>query len=55
MALASCYPFPWSLDFQLSVKCGKYGKTSRNVFNQKIDYALAEVSTRYEIATVNSA
>lgn len=27
-------------------KCRKYGKTSRNVFNQKIDYALAEVSTR---------
>ncbi|KAL0300201.1 UNVERIFIED_CONTAM: 60S ribosomal protein L16, mitochondrial [Sesamum calycinum] len=30
-------------------ECGKYGKTSRNVFNQKIDYAPAEVSTRYGI------
>ncbi|QHN95463.1 Ribosomal protein [Arachis hypogaea] len=30
-------------------ECGKYGKTSRNVFNQKIDYASAEVSTRYGI------
>ena len=33
-------------------KCGKYGKTSRNVFNQKIDYAPAEVSTRYGISGV---
>ncbi|KAM7249166.1 hypothetical protein ACFE04_019746 [Oxalis oulophora] len=31
-------------------ECGKYGKTSRNVFNQKIDYAPAEVSTRYGIS-----
>ncbi|GAU48507.1 hypothetical protein TSUD_291930 [Trifolium subterraneum] len=31
-------------------ECGKYGKTSRNVFNQKIDYASAEVSTRYGIS-----
>ncbi|THG11446.1 hypothetical protein TEA_025672 [Camellia sinensis var. sinensis] len=31
-------------------ECGKYGKTSRNVFNQKIDYAPAEVSTRYRIS-----
>ncbi|GMN72585.1 hypothetical protein TIFTF001_053585 [Ficus carica] len=30
-------------------ECGKYGKTSRNVFNQKIDYASAEISTRYGI------
>jgi small subunit ribosomal protein S3 len=30
-------------------ECGKYGKTSRNVFNQKMDYASAEVSTRYGI------
>ncbi|XP_065857288.1 small ribosomal subunit protein uS3m-like [Euphorbia lathyris] len=30
-------------------ECGKYGKTSCNVFNQKIDYAFAEVSTRYGI------
>ncbi|KAG8363160.1 hypothetical protein BUALT_BualtMtG0002400 (mitochondrion) [Buddleja alternifolia] len=30
-------------------ECGKYGKTSCNVFNQKIDYAPAEVSTRYGI------
>nr|AUD57076.1 ribosomal protein S3 [Bertiera longithyrsa] len=33
-------------------ECGKYGKTSRNVFNQKIDYAPAEVSTRYGISGV---
>ena len=33
-------------------ECGKYGKTSRNVFNQKIDYAPAEVSTRYGILGV---
>ncbi|KAI9074363.1 hypothetical protein K1719_043657 [Acacia pycnantha] len=33
-------------------ECGKYGKTSRNVFNQKIDYASAEVSTRYGISGV---
>lgn len=33
-------------------ECGKYGKTSRNVFNQKIDYASAEVSTRYGILGV---
>ncbi|CAN1761938.1 Ribosomal protein S3, mitochondrial [Linum perenne] len=33
-------------------ECGKYGKTIRNVFNQKIDYAPAEVSTRYEISCV---
>lgn len=32
--------------------CGKYGKTSRNVFNKKIDYAPAEVSTRYGILGV---
>ncbi|KAI3719702.1 hypothetical protein L6452_20604 [Arctium lappa] len=25
-------------------ECGKYGKTSSNVFNQKIDYAPAEIS-----------
>ncbi|KAI3953173.1 hypothetical protein MKX01_042168 [Papaver californicum] len=31
---------------------GKYGKTSCNVFNQKIDYALSEVSTRYGILGV---
>jgi len=30
-------------------ECEKYGKTSHNVFNQKIDYASAEVSTRYGI------
>ncbi|KAL8472298.1 hypothetical protein ACS0TY_029496 [Phlomoides rotata] len=30
-------------------ECGKYGKISRNLFNQKIDYAPAEVSTRYRI------
>nr|KAJ0190837.1 hypothetical protein LSAT_V11C800442520 [Lactuca sativa] len=33
-------------------ECGKYGKTSSNVFNQKIDYAPAEVSTRYGILGV---
>ncbi|KAM3234378.1 cytochrome c oxidase subunit 2 [Capsicum annuum] len=33
-------------------ECGKYGKTSRNVFNQKIYYAPAEVSTRYGISSV---
>ena len=33
-------------------ECGKYGKTSRNVFNQKIDYAPAEVSTRNGISGV---
>lgn len=33
-------------------ECGKYGKTSCNVFNQKIDYAPAEVSTRYGISGV---
>lgn len=33
-------------------ECGKYGKTSRNVFNQKMDYAPAEVSTRYGISGV---
>jgi len=33
-------------------ECGKYGKTSRNVFNQKIDYAPAEVSTRYGISGI---
>nr|BCT43334.1 ribosomal protein S3 [Musella lasiocarpa] len=33
-------------------ECGKYGKTSPNVFNQKIDYAPAEVSTRYGISGV---
>nr|WGU50291.1 ribosomal protein S3 [Coptis deltoidea]WGU50309.1 ribosomal protein S3 [Coptis deltoidea] len=33
-------------------ECGKYGKTSRNVFNEKIDYAPAEVSTRYGISGV---
>ncbi|KAM3267111.1 ribosomal protein S3 [Capsicum chacoense] len=33
-------------------ECGKYGKTSRNVFNQKIDYAPAEVSARYGISGV---
>lgn len=33
-------------------ECGKYGKISRNVFNQKIDYASAEVSTRYGISGV---
>jgi small subunit ribosomal protein S3 len=33
-------------------ECGKYGKTSRNLFNQKIDYAPAEVSTRYGILGV---
>nr|YP_009430440.1 ribosomal protein S3 [Platycodon grandiflorus]ARR27572.1 ribosomal protein S3 [Platycodon grandiflorus]AWN57597.1 ribosomal protein S3 [Platycodon grandiflorus] len=33
-------------------KCGKYRKTSCNVFHQKIDYAPAEVSTRYGISGV---
>lgn len=33
-------------------ECGKYGKTSCNVFNQKIDYAPATVSTRYGISGV---
>nr|WHE10393.1 ribosomal protein S3 [Crepidium sp. PLSPH 1011] len=33
-------------------ECGKYGKTSRNVFHHKIDYAPAEVSTRYGISGV---
>ena len=33
-------------------ECGKYGKTSCNLFNQKIDYAPAEVSTRYGILGV---
>nr|AHA47109.1 ribosomal protein S3 [Amborella trichopoda] len=33
-------------------ECGKYGKTSRNVFHQKIDYAPAEVATRYGISGV---
>lgn len=33
-------------------ECGKYGKTSRNVFHQKMDYAPAEVSTRYGISGV---
>ncbi|CAL9070173.1 unnamed protein product, partial (mitochondrion) [Musa banksii] len=33
-------------------ECGKFGKTSPNVFNQKIDYAPAEVSTRYGISGV---
>nr|AMC33102.1 ribosomal protein S3 [Viola bicolor] len=33
-------------------KCGKSGKPSRNIFNQKIDYAPAEVSTRYGISGV---
>ncbi|KAI3926999.1 hypothetical protein MKW98_027772 [Papaver atlanticum] len=33
-------------------ECGKYGKTSCNVFNQNIDYALSEVSTRYGILGV---
>ncbi|KAI3668574.1 hypothetical protein L1987_88409 [Smallanthus sonchifolius] len=31
-------------------ECENYGKTSSNVFNQKIDYAPAEVSTRYGIS-----
>nr|QKE23431.1 ribosomal protein S3 [Clerodendrum yunnanense] len=30
-------------------ECYKYGKTSLHVFNQKIDYATAEASTRYGI------
>lgn len=33
-------------------ECGKYGKTSRNVFNQKIDYTPAEVPTRFGILGV---
>nr|BCT43296.1 ribosomal protein S3 [Musa coccinea] len=33
-------------------ECGKFGKTSPNVFNHKIDYAPAEVSTRYGISGV---
>ena len=33
-------------------ECKKYGKTSSNVFNQKIDYAPTEVSTRYGISGV---
>lgn len=33
-------------------ECGKYGKTSSNVLEQKIDYAPAEVSTRYGILGV---
>ncbi|CAN6487185.1 unnamed protein product [Victoria cruziana] len=33
-------------------ECGKYGKTSCNVFHQKIEYAPAEVSTRYGISGV---
>nr|BAM16304.1 ribosomal protein S3 [Myrtillocactus geometrizans] len=33
-------------------ECGKYGKTSCNVLDQKIDYASAEVSTRYGILGV---
>nr|YP_009306124.1 ribosomal protein S3 [Corchorus olitorius]AOO95961.1 ribosomal protein S3 [Corchorus olitorius] len=33
-------------------ECGKYGKPSRNEFNQKIDYAPTEVSTRYGISGV---
>ncbi|KAI3668703.1 hypothetical protein L1987_88287 [Smallanthus sonchifolius] len=33
-------------------ECENYGKTSSNVFNQKIDYAPAEVSTRYGISDV---
>nr|AKJ25858.1 ribosomal protein S3 [Geranium reflexum] len=35
-----------------STFCGKYGKTSGNVFNQKIDYAFRKVSTRYGILGV---
>nr|AKJ25866.1 ribosomal protein S3 [Monsonia emarginata] len=35
-----------------STYCGKYGKTSGNVFNQKIDYAFKKVSTRYGILGV---
>nr|ULQ69201.1 ribosomal protein S3 [Dapsilanthus disjunctus]ULQ69220.1 ribosomal protein S3 [Dapsilanthus disjunctus] len=35
-----------------STECGKYAKTSINVFNQKIDYAPAEVSTHYGISGV---
>jgi len=33
-------------------ECSKYGKTSCNVLDQKIDYASAEVSTRYGILGV---
>lgn len=33
-------------------ECGKYGKTSLNVLNHQIDYAPAEVSTRYGISGV---
>nr|UKT61217.1 ribosomal protein S3 [Alternanthera philoxeroides] len=33
-------------------QCGKYGKTSCNVLHQKIDYAYAEVATRYGIIGV---
>nr|BCT43057.1 ribosomal protein S3 [Musa itinerans var. formosana] len=33
-------------------ECGKFGKTSTNVFHHKIDYAPAEVSTRYGISGV---
>nr|BCT43258.1 ribosomal protein S3 [Musa beccarii] len=33
-------------------ECGKFGKTSPAVFNHKIDYAPAEVSTRYGISGV---
>ncbi|CAN6447154.1 unnamed protein product [Victoria cruziana] len=33
-------------------ECGKYGKTSCNIFHQKIDYAPAKVSTRYGISGV---
>nr|GEZ39544.1 ribosomal protein S3, mitochondrial [Tanacetum cinerariifolium] len=33
-------------------ECKKYGKTSSNVFNHKIDYAPTEVSTRYGISGV---
>uniref|UniRef100_UPI003001AB34 ribosomal protein S3 n=1 Tax=Chenopodium acuminatum TaxID=240043 RepID=UPI003001AB34 len=33
-------------------ECGKYGKTSCNVLHQKMDYASAEVSTRYGIVGV---
>uniref|UniRef100_A0A6N2K8L7 Small ribosomal subunit protein uS3 C-terminal domain-containing protein n=3 Tax=Salix TaxID=40685 RepID=A0A6N2K8L7_SALVM len=36
-------------------ECGKYGKTSCNLFNQKIDYAPAEVSTPYGISGVKVA
>uniref|UniRef100_A0A3Q7EW33 Small ribosomal subunit protein uS3 C-terminal domain-containing protein n=1 Tax=Solanum lycopersicum TaxID=4081 RepID=A0A3Q7EW33_SOLLC len=33
---------------------GTYGKAFRNVFNKKIDYAPAKVSTRYEILGVKA-